>query len=326
MIIEKCIPRVSPSSRRRHPWLTNRIISLARKKNTLFKAWKNKSSRFYEPSIYKSARNSLTKGEISSEILKRQIKNFLENSESIDTSFIFCPCSCSRYWKGLHYSQEKADVLSEFFKKCFNNSIPSLSFSDLDVFVADSNCCLDDCLITAEEVEHLLVTLDANKSSGPVSAKMLKSVAHSIAPSVSRLSIMTGCFPALWKVSNIVPIPKKGDSASRSNYRPISLLPILSKVLEKHIVKLLMEFFIESSQISDSQWGFLDGWSTATALLSVIDDWHKHIEAGRRGIGAVFLDLQKAFDSVPHRNLLLVFTLHYSNGCAVTWLPGFKGL
>ena len=47
---------------------------------------------------------------------------------------------------------------------------------------------------------------------------------------------MTGCFPALWKVSNIVPIPKKGDSASPSNNRPISLLPILSKVLEKHII------------------------------------------------------------------------------------------
>ena len=131
------------------------------------------------------------------------------------------------------------------------------------------------------------MTLDTNKSSGPdgISAKMLKAAAlHSIAPSVSRLfnqSIMTGCFPALWKVSNIVPIPKKGDSASPSNYIPISLLPILSKVLEKHIVKLLMEFLIESSQISDSQWGFLAGRSTTTALLSVIDDWHKHIEAGR---------------------------------------------
>ena len=85
---------------------------------------------------------------------------------------------------------------------------------------------------------------------------------------------MTGCFQALWKVSNIVPIPKKGDSASPSNYRPISLLPIL---LEKHIVKLLTEFLIVSSQISDSQWGFLAGRSTTTALLSVIDDWHKHL-------------------------------------------------
>jgi hypothetical protein len=93
------------------------------------------------------------------------------------------------------------------------------------------------------------VILDKNKSSGPdgISAKMLKSVAHSIAPSVSRLfnqSIMTGCFPALWKVSNIVPIPKKGDSVCPSNYRPIYLLPILSKVLENHIVKLLMEFLM----------------------------------------------------------------------------------
>jgi hypothetical protein len=55
---------------------------------------------------------------------------------------------------------------------------------------------------------------------------------------------MTGCFPALWKVSNIVPTPKNGDNVCPSNYRPIYLLPILSKVLENHIVKLLMEFLM----------------------------------------------------------------------------------
>ena len=154
---------------------------------------------------------------------------------------------------------------------------------------------------------------------------MLKSVAHSIAPSVSRLfnqSIMTGCFPALWKVSNTVPILKKGDSASPSKYRPLSLLPIPNKVLEKHIVKLLMEFLIESSQISDSHWGFLAGRSTTTALLSVIDDWHKHIEAGRE-ICAVFLDLQKAFDTVPHRNLLLVLKQMGLHPTLLKWLCSY---
>ena len=130
------------------------------------------------------------------------------------------------------------------------------------------------------------MTLDTSKSSGPdgVSEKMLKSVAHSIAPSVSELfnlSIRSGCFPALWKVSNIVPIPKSGDSNSPSNYRPISLLSILSKVLEKHTVNLLMAFSDDSSLLSDSQWGFLSGRSTTTALLSVIDDWRKHLEADR---------------------------------------------
>jgi hypothetical protein len=114
-----------------------------------------------------------------------------------------------------------------------------------------TNCCPDEFLITAEEIEHLLVILDKNKSSGPdgISAKMLKAVAHSIAPSVSRLfnqSNMTGCFLAVWKVSNIVPTPKNGDNASPSNYRPISLLPILSKVLENHIANGIINRIISN--------------------------------------------------------------------------------
>ena len=85
-----------------------------------------------------------------------------------------------------------------------------------------------------------------SKSSGPegISARMLKSVAQSIAPSVARLvnqSIQSGCFPVFWKLSNIVRIPKIGDSSNPKNYRPISLLPILSKLLERHVQHLLMD-------------------------------------------------------------------------------------
>jgi hypothetical protein len=123
-------------------------------------------------------------------------------------------------------------------------------------------------LCTVEEVEHLLETLDVTKSSGPdgISAKMLKSVAQSIAPSVMRLvnqSIKSGWCPVLWKVSNIVPIPKLGDNMNPCNYRPISLFSVLSKVLEEHVANLLI---MDKSLISESQWGFLSGRSTTLAL------------------------------------------------------------
>ena len=137
--------------------------------DTSFKAWKKQKLPFVRTK-YKSTRNSLTK------ILKSARRDFFRNLDTSDQKL---------FWKTVNQlthhsssvpvlthdtgrastSQEKADVLSEFFKKCFNNSIPSLSFSDLDVFVADSNCCPDEFLITTEEVEYLLVTLDTNKSS-----------------------------------------------------------------------------------------------------------------------------------------------------------------
>ena len=103
----------------------------------------------------------------------------------------------------------------------------------------------------------------------------------------------------LCKVSNI------GDNMNPCNYRPISLLPILSKVLEKHVANLLTDLIMDISLISESQWGFLSGRSTTLALLSVTESWYKYLESGTE-ICSVFLDLRKAFDSVPNRNLLLV--------------------
>ena len=117
------------------------------------------------------------------------------------------------------------------------------------------------------------------------------------------LSIKSGCFPVHWKMSNVVPIPKSTD---KSNPHNISLLPILSKFLERHIYHLLSDHLSHANNlITDSQWGFQSGKSTTTALSNITHTWHKSLEAGME-ICAVFLDLQKAFDSVSHQNLLQI--------------------
>ena len=136
-------------------------------------------------------------------------------------------------------------------------------------------------------MEHLLETLDVSKSSGPdgISARMLKAVAHSIAPSVMRLvnqSIQCGCFPVFWKVSNIVPIPKSGDDTNPCNYRPISSFNI-------------EQAFWETCAM------FIDGTNQSHFWLSMglaLCHWHLALNSGTE-ICSVFLDLQKAFDSVP---------------------------
>ena len=112
-----------------------------------------------------------------------------------------------------------------------------------------------------------------------------------------------GELPDEWKVSRITPIPKHGDRTNPSNYRPISLLSILSKLLEKHMAQLLTEHMVVHSPISPHQWGFCKGKSTAGALALAVDQWHRHLEE-RNDICTVFFDYRKAFDTVPHRNLL----------------------
>ena len=104
---------------------------------------------------------------------------------------------------------------------------------------------------------------------------MLKSTASSIASPLAKLfscSILTGKFPTIWKIASIVPIPKSGHKNGPSNYRPISLLSIFSKLLEKIVYSRLWEDLVHGSSISECQWGFQKHKSTTTALLSTTQE------------------------------------------------------
>ena len=92
-------------------------------------------------------------------------------------------------------------------------------------------------------------------------------------------------------------------SASPTNYRPISLLPIVSKLLEKHVANILLDHFLDNSLISPNQFGFMPSRSTIDALISVIHSIHSHLDCSTPICG-IFLDLRKAFDSVCHHTLL----------------------
>ena len=155
----------------------------------------------------------------------------------------------------------------------------------------------DEILCSEEEVLQLLSNLDVSKANGPdnISAHMLKATTSSIAPSVTLLfnqSLKLGCFPTPWKQSNVVAIPKSKNFSSPSNYRPISLLPVLSKVLEQYVHRVLTDFLQTHHPISPLQWGFQAHKSTTTTLLNVTNHWLQNLDSGRE-ICAVFLDLKK---------------------------------
>ena len=128
---------------------------------------------------------------------------------------------------------------------------------------------------------------------------MLKGTALSITPVLTRLfnmSIEHGIFPEKWKLSSVVPIPKVGD---HTKYRPISLLSIVIKMLERHVHYLITEHLSSNHPLASTQWGFQSGKSTATALLTTTYDWLKELEAGNE-VCSVFFDIRKVFDSIPH--------------------------
>ena len=202
---------------------------------------------------------------------------------------------------------EKATMLNDFFSTCFNRTVPPLVPPNGDLNLHNDECP-DDLLCLEGEVLTYIRLLDAAKASGPdgLSSRMLKGTANSIAPSLTRLfniSIKLGRFPKDWKTFSVVPIPKISNHKEATNYRPISLLPIVSKMLERHIHQYITTSLSVTNPLSNGQWGFQTGRSTITALLSVTHEWFKVLESGQE-LFSVFFDIKKTFDTVPHQSLM----------------------
>ena len=137
-------------------------------------------------------------------------------------------------------------------------------------------------------------------------ARLLKDSAIVIADCVTHLinlSFETGEVPSEWKQAKVVPLFKSGNKDDLDNYRPISILPILSKILEKAVFHQLHSFLSENSLLSPYQSGFRANHSTQLAVTFLTDKIRGHMDKGLL-TGAVFIDLKKAFDTVPHDGLL----------------------
>ena len=217
-------------------------------------------------------------------------------------------------------------MLNTFFSNCWNHAEPPLS----EVYVPESvqdESCPDHLLCTTDKIIELVKNLDIAKANGPdgVSACMLKATVYSIAPSLTslfNLSISKGHFPKMWKTASVVPIPKSKAKHSPSGYRPISLLSILSKLLEKHFHSVLSNHLAEHQPLSDIQWGFQRGKSTTTALLSITQEWARLLDQNHE-ICCVFFDLQKAFDTVPHRSLLKRLEQLHLHPLILRWIHSY---
>ena len=122
-------------------------------------------------------------------------------------------------------------------------------------------------------------------------------------------SLQSGIFPDSWKTARVAPIYKEGSKEERSNYRPISVLPVLARLFENLVNKQLYDYLDKNKFIYRKQSGFRSLHSVVTCLLSNTNDWHFHLDQGMC-TGIVLVDLKKAFDTVDH-DILLEKLSHY---------------
>ena len=114
-----------------------------------------------------------------------------------------------------------------------------------------------------------------------------------------------GVFTDDWKKSNVVPICKKDSKNLIKNYRPISVLPIFSKVFERLLFNSLFNYFIQNKLFTDCQSGFIPGDSCVAQLLSITHEIYKSFDCNLPcDIRGTFLDISKAFDKVWHKGLI----------------------
>ena len=158
--------------------------------------------------------------------------------------------------------------------------------------------------ITEQFVNTELSNLNISKSTGydGIPAKFLKDASSEIKGVVTyliNLSLIANKFPDEMKHAKVKPLYKKNKKTEVENYRPVSILCILSKILERAVHKQLEEYLIKNDLLYSHQSGFRRGHSTDTCLINLMDTLHSSISEGDY-VGMVLLDLQKAFDTVNH--------------------------
>ena len=159
--------------------------------------------------------------------------------------------------------------------------------------------------ISNENVLKFLSTIDINKATGTdmIGPRLLKLAAPFIADEVTYIcnhSISNSIFPSKWKEAKVAPLHKNGPREEVNNYRPISILPVLSKVLGKHVHESLSDYLHQHKLLHKTQSGFRAQHSCETALVNMIDIWLNAIDNGKM-IEVVLVDFKKAFDLVDHQ-------------------------
>lgn len=176
-------------------------------------------------------------------------------------------------------------------------------------------------------VEKELKKLKRNKATGidGLPPALLKDSSASISEPLTfviNLSLKTATIPTEWKHALVTPIHKSGSSKKVDNYRPISVLQTLSKVLEKCVHGQLLKYLEENNLLSNYQFGYRQKRSTELAATMFMDNIRREIDKSKL-VGAVFIDISKAFDTISHSTLLSKMAAYGINEAEKEWFCNY---
>ena len=299
------------------PWFNSEIRRLMRTRNRLHSSLKNKPQDIRLQNKFKTIRNK-TVSEIRSAKINYQLKQFeTVNSGNPNSKTWWQTCKALLYNKPVIKAplnnngslvtdnKHKADIFNRYFVE---QSTLDTSAAKLPQTPPRYNATIYNITTNPLEVYKTLNKLKPGKATGPdnISNRILTETSSALAEPLSILfnkCIAKGTFPDAWKQANVIPLFKKGDMTQCNNYRPVSLLPCISKVFEKIIFQHLFSYLKNQNIISSKQSGFIPGDSTTNQLSIICHNIYSALDSGDE-VHGVFLDFSKAFDKVWHTGLL----------------------
>jgi hypothetical protein len=199
-----------------------------------------------------------------------------------------------------------------------------------DIISFQSSVIFSNVIATEYEINSLLSGVDISKACGPdgISNRIIKICANGITSTFTYLvnfSLSSGVFPEQWKAANVIPLFKtKVDRESKLNYRPISLLDSLSKIIERVVFKRLYNFLLDIKFLNPLQSGYRPGDSTVNQLVYLVHKIHEAFEQGKE-VTMVFIDIRpsRAFDRVWRKGLLHKLKLIGVGGPLLSWFESY---
>lgn len=320
-------------------WVNKHIIHLSKIKHKLYiKSIKLPSQR--NISAYKKFRNFFTRIKRKTErdfyILRFNNSHDSKSQWNLIKEALNTKCSSPQISKltiNNNTVQNKLEICEHFNEHFINisnkllSNLPPVNTNPLSYMGPPISHSIGFHPITRSELLTLSGKLKNKKSYSDDGLNMFlvkNIISNIIVPllHIFNLSLSSGIFPDCFKTSKVIPIFKKGDNANINNYRPISLLSPLSKILEKAVYMRLFSFFETHKIICNNQYGFRPSHSTELALLDYLHHILSKLNDKKLSVG-LFLDLSKAFDVIDHNILLDKLHCYGIRGETLKWIQSY---
>jgi exonuclease III len=326
------------------PWITPGLRKCIKRRYKLYKRYRQRPNCGNLSRLYKTYRNKLC--EIIRKARCAYSKKLIAEAHG-DSKKIWCtlknllgtggrtiknePSQLDVDINSITNPEEVCMHMNDFFANIGNNLSKVIPAVDKDPLWFDPGTKNGQSLflrpVTMHEVWAKLLKIKPHKAVGPdlIHPRILLDGADYLAEPLTRMineSILQGCVPTDLKRARIVPIHKTGSKREMSNYRPISILSPLAKLLEGFICSQLRDYLLKYSLIATEQYGFQPKKNTKDALLRFINDIQRGLESDLHVL-ACYIDLKKAFDTVDHTILLGKLQKYGVRGIAHKWFLSY---